>query len=191
MKKQIFIIGMLISNLVFSQYSLSIKYQRQIESEWCWAASCAMIINYKLNTNYSQCEIVDFIAHQNYSGNYDCCSTPDYCNSPAYSTAINRALKSYGVSITEYGRALSYNEVVSIIDAGNPIGVSLQSTRGGHEVVLIGYGYYRMPTRMPPYYIDYPTYHVLDPIMGDQWVYANVLTYSYNNLYWADSFVPY
>lgn len=117
---------------------------QQPNSNWCWAASCAMVSTYYGN-NPSVCGIVEWVrlnlSYYN-MGNYDCCEIPTttICNHWIYISDIPAILSSEGLSCTSSG-VLSLASVKDVINDNRPIIIqgNHQSSGGWHTLVIIGY----------------------------------------------------
>jgi hypothetical protein len=125
---------------------LPVTEQWQETSQWCWAASGQMIMEY-LGTSATppratpQC----YQANQRF-GRTDCCT----CPTPAYVSAANPGCVrpgwpqldtwGYNSSETTWGTALAWDQVKAEIEAGRPFMLSWAWHGGGaHAMVGIGY----------------------------------------------------
>jgi hypothetical protein len=112
--------------------SLAVSLLPQQQSNWCWAASGQMIMNYLGATQESQCDE----ANRRF-GRTDCCVNPS-------STSCNIGgwpeFDKYGFTFSTYGAALPWSSLVSEINANRPVAFSWHWTGGGgHMMVARGY----------------------------------------------------
>ncbi|MBL8296301.1 MAG: hypothetical protein JNN08_30940 [Bryobacterales bacterium] len=116
---------------------------RQKHDFWCWAA-VTVSIDYWLSQDsaWNQCEVARFVHGQDCCANRataTCCMDPEPppCNRAA---SLSDALHSVGRSHVRIPAPLSFDEIVTQIDAGHPIGVRIGWYGGsGHFVVIRGY----------------------------------------------------
>ncbi|WP_040328155.1 papain-like cysteine protease family protein [Clostridium ihumii] len=105
--------------------SLPINIVLQGEHPWCWAATCASIINYEKGTHLEAAELVKF----------------------AYGEEIEKggSWKQMKMVYNNWGLyprqtvTVPYEEVKSIIDGGHPIHLGMLSNNGAHSMTLRGY----------------------------------------------------
>ncbi len=156
--------------------SVPVLYQQQ--EQWCWAASCQMILSY-YGYSSSQCAMANWCFYQS-----TCCNSvvwPDgtgyYCNQPNYIYGYGRGMKEVLIQwgpIYSSGQmsALAWSTVQSESNAGRPfvIGFSwLPIGSGGHAMVGKGYSgsyvYYNDP--WPGHGASYALYSWMDYAAGD------------------------
>lgn len=116
----------------------------QEHSNWCWAASSVDVLRfYGMNPN--QCDVVNWA----YGINYACGNNSFYWNSWANtangmygsSGSIQDILNSWGVSNQAYATYLSWNSIVSDVNANRPFVIRFGWYGGGGHF-MVGYGYY-------------------------------------------------
>lgn len=134
--------------------AVPIIYQQQ--DQWCWAASCQMILSY-YGYSVSQCAMANWCFGQS-----NCCNnvlwpqgTGAYCDQPnwifGYTGDMQDVLIHWGpIYGVGYSSALSWATVQSEINAGRPFVIGFSwTTGGGHALVGRGYsgsyGYYNDP----------------------------------------------
>lgn len=113
---------------------LPVALQWQETSEWCWAASGQMIMNYRGPVNVPQC----YEANQEF-GHSDCCSspTPASCVNPGWPQFSTWHFDSKS---TAWGTPLSWAQVEGQINADRPFMFSWAWNGGGaHAMVAKGY----------------------------------------------------
>lgn len=95
------------------------------EGPTCWAATCAMIINYMKNENLSAYDVSYNITGDPHIGgtNYD----------------VARAFRNWNLAPREEHGILSFSDVCREIDNGCPIYARLDSYNSSHAVPIIGY----------------------------------------------------
>lgn len=113
---------------------LDFVIQSQEQSEWCWAALSASIVNfYAGNDSLKQCEVVKKVL-----GRSTCCEdgSSDLCNQQF---DIDSALRRLGHLARAQGNQPDFRIVDAEIKAGRPVGVRiLWSDGGGHAIVVYG-----------------------------------------------------
>lgn len=112
--------------------SLSINMQTQEQDEWCWVASGDTIADY-LGHGTDQNSFCDMAI--GYPTSYPC---PNQAGELSYD---QNAFQSLGLSPgSESGGPVSFDQVVSDIDAGHPEETGVAWTAGGgHAEVIYGY----------------------------------------------------
>ena len=124
--------------------SLAVKPILQLDNSWCWAACCAMVINYKQDLSLTSRDIVDYVRGGEYEGG---ASWPE----------MKLAYNHWGLDPGELP-ALDYTDVKDRIKADDPIHMGLFTSDGetGHSMVLKGY----------ERYTDAKYYVAIDPYIG-------------------------
>jgi hypothetical protein len=128
----------------------------QQTSEWCWAASGQMVMDFLGPRDVPQC----YQANQHYPRN-DCCScpTPDECVKPGWP---DFSTWGYNSTETQWGTPLSWSQVMDEIDSGRPFTFDW-AWNGGGSHVMVAYGYLNF---------DFPGF----PFLSTNWVFlANPL----------------
>lgn len=114
--------------------ALPVALQWQETSEWCWAASGQMIMNYRGPVNVPQC----YEANQLFSRT-DCCTspTPNACINPGWPQF---ALWHFNSNATAWGTPLTWAQVQAQINGDKPFMFSWAWNGGGaHAMVANGY----------------------------------------------------
>ncbi|MFD7581859.1 papain-like cysteine protease family protein [Kitasatospora sp. NPDC059817] len=110
---------------------LNISMQAQEQDQWCWAASGNTIATF-LGHGTDQNSFCDLAYGQDTS--YQC------PNQPGQLSWVQNALSALGVSPGQETGALSFNTIVSEINAGRPIETGISwLAGGGHAQVIYGY----------------------------------------------------
>lgn len=118
---------------------LDLTVQRQLETQWCWAAVSVSIDDfYRQPTAWTQCKMVcsEF-------GRDDCCvdgGSKD-CNTPWY---LNKALERIGIfaGVEPVGNPISElpPNAADDIEDGKPVGLQISwDGGGGHVIILEGF----------------------------------------------------
>lgn len=138
---------------------LDVDQVTQEHSNWCWAASAVDVLSW-YGSNPSQCSVANWAL-----GRSDACgSSSFYWNSWANSTnalygqngSVQAILQNNGVGSTVYTAALSWNTIVSEVNAGHPFVMRFGWYSGGGHI-LVGYGYYdQQGTAMVGYMNPWP-----------------------------------
>jgi hypothetical protein len=116
---------------------LDVPHIYQLQSNWCWAACAAMIINYYDEINIRPCEIVSK------EFNYDCCRYPNQCNQTNYTTRLLAITKPYNIKSKGIEGRLSWKQITDHLDKDELVLLRIKSDYGaGH--VLIAFGYYEL-----------------------------------------------
>ena len=142
---------------------------KQERSNWCWAASSLMIINYLTGSKPSQCSVV-----KKGKASTSCPNEPG-----SFGRDIQRALDAYGITDGwRVGGPTAESVARTLIDQKRPImvryGYHSSGKRTGHVVVLRGY------TWNPGG--KYYTYSWNDPASGT--IKSGRYTYLVNNSTW-------
>lgn len=152
--------------------SLAVKLLPQQQSNWCWAASGDMIMDYLGATRVTQCDE----ANKRF-GRTDCCTNPssDACNVGGWPE-----FDKYGFSFSTTG-TLSWSSLVNEINNNRPVAFSWGWTGGGgHMMVARGY-----LTSGGVNYVD--VNNPWAPNVGDQYytTYSNYVSGS-DHVHWTD-----
>ncbi|WP_066496678.1 papain-like cysteine protease family protein [Abyssisolibacter fermentans] len=92
---------------------------------WCWAATCAAIINYIQNENLSARDVVEYV----FGSAVDMGGT--WKN-------MKKAYNHWGLTPREY-KTLTYSEVKNLINNNQPIHIGMYTSTSGHSMTLRGY----------------------------------------------------
>jgi hypothetical protein len=148
MKLKNFVIGAALAlsmPMAMAQWrTLSVPLTTQEHSQWCWAGSSKAILSYYWANYPSQCQIVNWAYGLNYAcGNttFDWYSAANQPNS-MYGTAgsVQNILAHWSVPNTAINNYLSWNTVVSDINANRPFVIRYGWTGGGGHI-MVGRGY--------------------------------------------------
>lgn len=118
---------------VAANRQLDFVCERQVQSNWCWAAVAVSIARYyRADSHWTQCALASAEL-----GPAVCCSSPAPCNTPWYlDSALGR------VGHADGGAApgvLTLAELASELGAGQPVAVRIgYFGGGGHFVVVEG-----------------------------------------------------
>jgi hypothetical protein len=114
---------------------LDLAMMRQEQTNWCWAGvSVSIAAFYDASTTWTQCELVNAEL-----GRTDCCGGggSGACNRP---WTLNAPLTRVGHLRSRRNGSLSFHDVVSEINAGDPLCCRTEWIGGsGHFVALRGY----------------------------------------------------
>lgn len=115
---------------------LSFQMQRQMQTNWAWAAVAASISNYYNVLNpMTQCSLANWAFRQT-----TCCmqGNSSACNQPM---SLKESLAHCGVLNSAYANALSFPDIKAQLDAHLPVCVIVRWQQGtiGHPVVITGY----------------------------------------------------
>ncbi|SEJ41625.1 Peptidase C39 family protein [Dyadobacter koreensis] len=109
---------------------LTFSIQKQIQTQWCWAATAVSIsLFYDNSSTWTQCSLAEAAL------NSECCQFPEPCNKPWY---LHEAL-TITDNFIKYSDTLTFNEVEDELKNGKVIGCRIGWVGGGgHFVVLYG-----------------------------------------------------
>ena len=138
--------------------AVAFEVQKQLESEWCWAAVSTSVNHfYKPSSTITQCQVVNHQLNRS-----DCCSSPGStsCNQSGY---LDQALQYVGNFASDKGQG-SFQDVFNAVAAGTPPCIRIGWSGGGGH--FIGVNACEAP--------DFVA--VTDPIYGDSIVTYETLT---------------
>lgn len=157
-------------------HELSIKLRRQSTAVWCWAATIAMVVDHIQGFSVQDCEVLSEYDIR-LGGTGMCCSGQLTCQRAGLIPEMTAILsKIFGMHGTHKTTPVSFQEVVTEINAGRPLVAALQKPGAGHVVVISGY---RLPDQVV----------VLDPIYGKQTVAYATLRANWTYGYWTETLV--
>jgi len=122
---------------------LSVPLYGQEVNNWCWAATCQMIMAYR-GTSVPQCYQASYTFYPSYALTL-CCYDPYktstyYCNNGATSSEMLNNLGRWGFYRSYYSGALSFANLQVQIDANCPFDMNWGwASGGGHAMVVHGY----------------------------------------------------
>ncbi|MBL6988838.1 MAG: C39 family peptidase [Bacteriovoracaceae bacterium] len=121
--------------------TLDIELQMQRTSVWCWAAVVAMIVNYKQDKTYRDCQVLDKFFTSKWERESGCCQRNRRCVVPGSDDDMSEMMGMYDLESKWVAGPLTFEQVVEEIDNDNPIVVGLKDANRnmGHVVVLSGY----------------------------------------------------
>ncbi|HET8546609.1 MAG TPA: papain-like cysteine protease family protein [Bryobacteraceae bacterium] len=119
------------------------RAQRQLRTEWCWAALCNSVEHFFDGTSgRTQCEIVGRLLHEHCCGELQ----PEQvkqCNRPHF---LDRALNEFGwLAVPEIRRPIDFDRLRAEIDNGRPVCLFIGwldddgNVSGGHFIAIKGY----------------------------------------------------
>ena len=118
-----------------SSTKLALHMQRQVQSEWCWAAVTASVaVFYRPASSWTQCGVADATL-----GRQDCCTTggadQERCNKPYF---LDVALEVIGHFQGMEARVLAFDEILGEIGQGRPVCCRIEwQDRTGHFLSII------------------------------------------------------
>jgi hypothetical protein len=125
---------------------LNVPYEVQEMSNWCWAASVQMILEYRGRPFLDQCEIASTLGGLGGNPTTCCVSTQNYCNLPfpisqGSLPAFNYLFGPLNIaSATCYRASLPYANAKAQINGNNPYIIYCGRSDGsGHYLVATGY----------------------------------------------------
>ena len=157
---------------------LSLKLQRQLQSEWCWAAITASISShYDPESPWCQCKLAARLT----KGDQDCCSDPHACNRPQY---LEKALRIVGrLAAPPTAGPLTFARIQKEILAGRPICVRIgwPGSAIGHFTLI--YGCTKSKSGNQWLYVE-------DPLYGSStWLYSEFRrNYQYSGGRWSHTY---
>lgn len=113
--------------------ALNFTMQRQLQTQWCWAAVTSSVAAFYGNKTWKQCRIVT-----EELGELSCCANGSSatCNRP---WLLDKALTRAGLLAAFTAKILSPQQITSEIQAGRALGVRVGWTGGGgHFLVVAG-----------------------------------------------------
>lgn len=114
--------------------ALDVKEVPQEQSNWCWAASTAMVLNYYNSTNYKSCDIASKYFQTN------TCNNPSSYNRTNSMLNLKSIYNNEGVYFEEYDAKFAWISIRDEIDKGNPLVIRVENSNGeGHDLVIFGY----------------------------------------------------
>jgi hypothetical protein len=124
---------------------LFFRPQRQLQSEWCWAAVAASISkHYNPDSEWCQCKLATRLTRRTKTGDKDCCGHPytrdiaHTCNQPQY---LEKALRLVGrLAAPPRKGPLTFGGIQKDILAGRPVCVRIAwpGTPIGHFILIYG-----------------------------------------------------
>jgi hypothetical protein len=118
-----------------SSASINFRMQRQLQSNWCWAATSTSVSHYfEQASSWTQCKVADATLQAN-----DCCGggANGHCNIPYY---LDDALATTGNFLAFVPGKQALTEVQKEIAAGRPLCIRVGWVGdGGHFLSIIGW----------------------------------------------------
>lgn len=157
--------------------TLSVSLIQQEHSNWCWAASTQMVLNYK-GKWMEQCAMANRSFGLNYACGEPTFDWDDPANEGNYNSEVAKLLIYKGLSAKVVG-SMSLSSIKAKIDASKPIIFGWSWTGGGgHDVVLKGYSgsdlYFNDPwPGEGSYWMTYTTAHSSSDRYNDDAVVLN------------------
>jgi len=164
--------------------TLKFVMQKQLQTQWCWAAVTSSVATYFKNLGWSQCKLANDQMQLNKPPEgtgpplvgTPCCSqgSSQLCNRPWYLDKALTRTRNFGAMSQG---ALTLAKVKSEIGAGRPIGVRIgwPGTSSGHFVAIGGYA-------------EPNILHVRDPWFGDSNQPYETFKSSYQGARWTHSY---
>jgi hypothetical protein len=113
--------------------TLNIKGVPQSQSQWCWAAVSAAVINHYNYYKTSDCKIASEAFKIN------CCSNPAVCNNQNSIFFIQKIIDEYSASSKVLNGTITASNIKKELDNDNPLILRIESKYGGHFIVIGGY----------------------------------------------------
>jgi hypothetical protein len=106
----------------------------QEQTEWCWAACAAMVVEYNTQSAASQCEFAKWLFVEP-----SCCEAPQstICNSPCLLDDVSDVYQQWGIASRRVGGQLPFQTVATEIAAQRPIEVALHWGYTAHLVLIV------------------------------------------------------
>ncbi len=109
------------------------KHVPQTQTNWCWAATLAEVINTRKGTDLGDCEIVS----EYFSNN--CCSRLSRCNLQNSLLEFYKIVEPYGLTTEIYYR-VDWETITNELRNSRPIIIRVESALGqGHFIVIAGF----------------------------------------------------
>lgn len=143
MKKMLTSVALLVLASVAAQAQsrvLNVPSRVQEHSQWCWAATSKMVLDFRGGEAATQCQLVNYAMGINYACGSRYFDWNSYANRPAPTSWITSLLNAGGVPAYTQSGSLSLTNVQRLINANKPM-VILWTWKygGGHFVTLKGY----------------------------------------------------
>lgn len=167
---------------------LSFTLQKQLQSEWCWAAITASVSkHYNPDSPWCQCKLATKMTGSKTTGDQGCCSRPytkdlaHTCNQPQY---LERALRMVGrLAAAPTAGPLTFSNIQKEILAGRPVCARIRWGRAtvGHFVLI--YGCRKSKRGGQWLYVE-------DPLYGNStWLYSEFCrNYQYADGRWSHTY---
>lgn len=109
---------------------LPVPFQRQLQTNWCWAACCQMVFQFNGLMTVTQCNM----ASSQFGAN--CCAAPSNgtCNQGNWP---DRVYPAYGFQFTRTNASFAMQAVQAEIGARRPLEIYYAWTGGGAHVALV------------------------------------------------------
>jgi hypothetical protein len=118
---------------IMADNELDIPYVNQTQSNWCWAASAAMVINYYKDTNVNSCSV----ASQEF--NFNCCENPNPCNKQNSMDRFRFMVGNYNINTFNLEGRVNWETIKNQLDNDETMILRVESKFGGHFLVVFGY----------------------------------------------------
>lgn len=106
----------------------------QLQTNWCWGAIAAMVVNTMQGLELRACDIVSNAFGSN------CCPAISACNSQNSVFAFDELLKPYGLRANVFEGRISWTDMINEIRNDRPVLVRVQSSLGeGHIISIVGF----------------------------------------------------
>ncbi|HVV44131.1 MAG TPA: papain-like cysteine protease family protein [Bryobacteraceae bacterium] len=160
---------------------MPVKMEKQLESNWCWAAVSASLKNFfSPQSGFQQCHLASpvLLSEAQIEAAVRCCEHPDECNMQAF---LEDALAFAGNLHQKLHGYLGFPGIMNEIDAGRPVGVRIEWSDGyGHFLLIDGYRAFGS---------DAQQVHVSDPFYGASYILHGDLVDNYqNDGIWTDTY---
>lgn len=149
--------------------NLRVNIVLQGNHPWCWAATCAAIINYEKDTNLTAEEVATYVFGSpiDRGGRW---------------SDMKKAYDHWEMGDVYETRALTYDETKAAINSDSPIHMGLYSDIGGHSMTLRGYSKfndgYILYSAIDPNYDNYVYFEGSENYYGSYYVLGG------HNFYW-------
>lgn len=112
---------------------LNIIGEPQTQSQWCWAAVSATVINHYNYYKVSPCEIASE------AFDFNCCKNEFACNNQNSILFIGNIIDDYAAAPTLISGTVSASTIKDELDNDDPLILRIESKFGGHFIVIGGY----------------------------------------------------
>jgi papain like cysteine protease AvrRpt2 len=150
--------------------SLPVPLKMQCQTEWCWAASAQMIVQYYGQTSVRQCDI----ATKHFGGSKQCCPRNPDCNCPCDKEDIAKILTDWSLKSDPMRGKIKFDEIQVEIKAKRPVEIVIElGSNTQHAEVIVGWRVYPLGQFV---YINDPlansAQHISFDTLSKHWLYT-------------------